>query len=87
MQVNDAIDQMLDTSGMTKAGVSAALGKHRNYLSSTIYQGATPKIDTLANMAAAMGYKLVLVGHGEEIEIDPTIEPGSTTGGTTGGTT
>lgn len=70
MKIYEAIDRMLETSGETKAGVSGALGKHRNYLSSTIYQKAVPKTDTMAEIANAMGYELVLRGHGEEIVID-----------------
>ncbi|MBQ6452735.1 MAG: hypothetical protein IJJ14_00080, partial [Coriobacteriales bacterium] len=55
--------------GITK--VSEAMGRQRTFISSTLSKGVTPKADTLAQIAAACGYRLVLVGNGEEIEIEP----------------
>ena len=71
MQVIDAIKQMLTTAHWTRNGVSAAMGRSRNFLQILIDRGTTPKTDTLARIANVMGYKLILEGHGEKIEIDP----------------
>ena len=76
MQTLDAIEQMIRDTGQSKAGVSSALGKHRNFLSTTFYKGSVPQADTLANIAAVMGYKLVPEGHGVQIVIDPTLDAG-----------
>lgn len=62
---------MLRVSGKSANSVSLAMGKHRNFISSTIYQRSTPRSDNLAKIAELCGYELILKGHGEEIEIDP----------------
>ena len=74
MKTIEAIQQMIDSSGVNASQLSTRMGKHRNFVASTIYNGSTPRTDTLAHMADIMGYELVLRGHGEEIPIDP---PGS----------
>lgn len=65
-----AISRMLRASGMPKSELSRRMGKARTFVSSTISKGSTPRSDTLAEMARHMGYRLILKGHGEEIEID-----------------
>ena len=69
MMTPDAISRMLRASGMPKSELSRRMGKVRTFVSSTISRGSTPRADTLAEMARHMGYRLVLRGHGEEIEI------------------
>ena len=74
MKTLDSIEHMLNATGETKSGVSEALGKHRNFLSSTFYKRSEPGASTLAAIAEVMGYKLLLVNDEERIEIDPRIE-------------
>ena len=69
MKTLEAIQHMLDVSGMPKTELSRRMGKARTFVSSTISKGSTPRADTLAAMARHMGYTLVLRGHGEEIEL------------------
>lgn len=62
---------MISSSGMSRRKVSADIGRHPNFLTVTLQKESTPRADTLAALAHAMGYELVLRGHGEEIVIDP----------------
>ncbi len=71
MEARDALDRMLEVSGQSRAGVSVCLGKHRNFITSSITRDPwNPTIHTLASIAAKCGYRLVLEGNDERIEID-----------------
>jgi hypothetical protein len=61
---------MCSTSGKGTVQVSRELGKSKAYVSATINRGNVPRVDTLAEIAKACGYKVVLEGHGERIELD-----------------
>lgn len=76
MDTLDAIKQMLEESGRTANAVSVQIGKHRNFIASTIYKGSTPRADTLSSIADAMGYDLLLRRDGHEIRIDPVRRDG-----------
>lgn len=71
MNTDKAINTMLDKSGMSRRKVSSAIGRHPNFLTVTLQKESIPRVDTLAALANAMGYELVLRGHGDEIVIDP----------------
>lgn len=71
MRTLDAIEQMIESTGNTKAGVSVSLGKHKNFLSTTFYKKSVPRVDTLAKIASVLGYKLILEKDDDRIEIDP----------------
>ncbi|MEG0374213.1 MAG: hypothetical protein RR672_01150 [Raoultibacter sp.] len=71
MNTRAAIETMMKGSRYNGSQLSSAMGKHRNFLSTTFTKGSIPRVDTLAHMAQVMGYELVLKGHGEEIVIDP----------------
>ncbi|MGN0034539.1 MAG: hypothetical protein ACI364_02265 [Coriobacteriales bacterium] len=55
---------------MPKSELSRRMGKARTFVSSTLTHSSTPRADTLSEMARLLGYKLILRGHDEEIEID-----------------
>lgn len=71
MQITEAIKHMCEKSGKGVVGASQALGKSRMYLSALISRWSYPRTDTLVQIAQACGYKLVLEGNGEKIELDP----------------
>lgn len=71
MRPDQVLPSMVERSGMKKRAISRAIGKHENYLAVTLQKNSIPQIDTMAALANAMGYELVLRGHGEEIIIDP----------------
>ena len=75
MQTLEAIRHMCDTSGQKIAEVSKAIGRSRAFLSNMLTRGNNPRIDTLIEIADACGYKVVLEGQGERIELAPTPEP------------
>lgn len=70
MNTLDAIQHMIDVSGMPKSELSRRMGKARTFVSTTLFRRSIPRADTLAEMAQRMGYSLVLRGHDEEIVID-----------------
>lgn len=71
MKTSEAIRHMIDESGISCRSLSASIGRSPTFVSTTLAKDSTPRADTLAAMADAMGYELVLRGRGEEIRIDP----------------
>ena len=71
MRVDEAIRHMCEATGGGTVTVSKAMGKTRSYLSALLSRGTVPKADTLAQIAQACGYELVLEGHDERIVIEP----------------
>ena len=70
MKTDEAIRQAArQIGGITAA--SKAMGRDQNYIAGMLSRGSVPKADTLARIASVCGYRLVLVGHGEELEIEP----------------
>ena len=47
------------------------MGKARTFIGSTFYNKSTPRVDTLAQAAKVMGYKLQLTNGDDVITIDP----------------
>ena len=72
MQTLEAVRHMCETSGQKIAEVSKAIGRSRAFLSNMLTRGNNPRIDTLIEIARACGYRVVLEGQGERIELEPT---------------
>ena len=72
MQTHEAIRHMCESSGQKIAEVSKAIGRSRAFLSNMLTRGNNPRIDTLISIARACGYKVVLEGQGERIELTPS---------------
>ena len=71
METRDALDRMLKVSGQRRAGVSVSLGRHRNFITSSLNREPwNPTIHTFASIAEKCGYRLVLEGDTERIVID-----------------
>ena len=66
-----AIGAMVSGSGKSRRQISLEMGRHENFLTTKIQERSSPRADSLAEIAAACGYQLQLVGHGEVIVIDP----------------
>ena len=60
MRVHDAIRKMLAGTGNSARGVSAAIGRGPTFLSATFTHARSMQTNTLATVAAACGYELVL---------------------------
>ena len=69
----DAMRQMVDGSGLSQRGISVALGHAPTYISTLLAQGSSPSVDGLALVAAATGYRIEIVGHGETLAIGDEI--------------
>lgn len=71
MQVMDAVRHIISSSGKGGYGLSKELGKSRSYVSVLLRAGDV-KATTLATIAHACGYDLVLVQRdgGDTVKID-----------------
>ncbi len=76
MDSKAALAHVVSCSGKSKAAISKELGKSDGYISSLFTMGRAPGTDVLASIAAACGYTLQLVGHGETLTLDGRRAPG-----------
>lgn len=71
MTTKEALSRMMEASGRNGNELSLSLGKHRNFIASSLSRDPwNPTIETLAAIARACGFSVVLEGHGERIEIE-----------------
>ena len=71
MNPKQAVQRMLEKSGKSKSSVSLALGKHRNFVvSSMMREPWNPALSTIVGIAHECGYAVVLERNGEKIVID-----------------
>lgn len=71
MYVNDALREIVNKSGNSLRGVAVSLGKHPNqFINATKLQHIT--FDTVADVAGACGYSVLLVDQatGESIALE-----------------
>ena len=61
MQVTQAIRTMCEQSGLTHRQIANRLDKYSTYVSQMITRGTDPQSSTLADLARACGYSLVLM--------------------------
>lgn len=71
MNTEDAIKRMMKQTRWNSSQLSLAMGKTRNFLSTSFSRKVTPRVDTLAHAADIMGYHLQLTNGEDVIEIDP----------------
>lgn len=69
MNSKDAVLKMCEISGKSQRAVSLEIGKAGTFLGTTLYKGSVPRVDTMAKIAEACGFELVLRGHGVTIEL------------------
>ena len=69
MDTREAIERMCEEAGKSQRAVSAEIGRAPTFLSTTLHKGSGPKVDTMAAIARACGFELVLRGHGVTIEL------------------
>lgn len=69
-----ALEEMLKRSGISKYRLSKEMGKHPTYIGTTIGKHSAISAENLAKMARIMGFRLVLDGVGEPIEICEGVE-------------
>lgn len=61
MDANEAMRLIIESSGKSGRQVAREIGRSESFISSTLSQGVCPRADTLARVAHACGYELVLV--------------------------
>jgi DNA-binding phage protein len=61
VNANDVMRAMIETSGKSGRQVAREIGRSESFVSSTLAQGVCPRADTLARVADACGYKIVIV--------------------------
>jgi DNA-binding phage protein len=52
---------MIEASGKSGRQVAREIGRSESFVSSTLAQGVCPRADTLARVADACGYKIVIL--------------------------
>lgn len=70
------IRTMMDESGMRGVDLSRAMGRSSVYMATVLSRNSVPRLDTFTEMANAMGYEVVIRGHGSEhlIMVEPSEE-------------
>lgn len=69
MDACDTLRKMLDMSGMSKYGLSKALGKSPTYIANLLRNDGDIGVENLARMAEIMGCKIKLEADSETFEI------------------
>ena len=69
MNARDAALEIIADSGLSAGTLSRRLEKERSYIKSFIKRPSIPRADTLASIADACGYDLVLRRRIDEYEI------------------
>lgn len=72
MDAKEAIRLIIKTSGKSGRQVAREIGRSESFISSSLAQGVCPRVDTLAHVAHACGYELVLVPRNEADRISNT---------------
>lgn len=72
MKAQDVMRYMVDMCGKSQRAISRDMGLGDTYISSSLAQGAKPTLDTVARVARATGYRLVLEDEdGTQFSIEP----------------
>lgn len=69
MNTSDAIREMCRSCNKGTTEVSISIGRSGSYVGNMLSRGSTPRADTLALIAEACGYRLILEGNGHRIQI------------------
>ncbi len=79
MKAQDALRVAISSSGKSQAGISKSIGKTRNYVNAQVTQadntGGTLECGTVAGIASACDYALVLGPKGSEPPDSLVIDP------------
>ena len=76
VSIQQAIRHMIANSQKTFAAASREIGRNSRYISVMLGDATTPRLDLMAKIANACGYDLVLLGHGEGLEVTATPQLG-----------
>lgn len=66
-----AMRHMVASARLAYAQVSRAIGRNDRYVPNMLNNAVTPRADLLCRIANACGYDVLLVGHGEALELTP----------------
>lgn len=69
MRTRDYIEHMMNRAGMSARALSLAIGRSQNFVTNSIKQNSSIRLDTFVEVARKTGYRVLLRGRGEEIEI------------------
>jgi DNA-binding phage protein len=69
MDSRQAIEAMCEMAGKSQRTVSTEIGRNPTFIGTTISKGSIPRVDTMAKIAEACGFELVLRGHGVTMEL------------------
>ena len=61
VDASEAMRLIIEASGKSGRQVAREIGRSESFISSSLAQGVCPRADTLARVARACGYELVLI--------------------------
>ncbi|NPD30537.1 hypothetical protein HLV37_01395 [Eggerthellaceae bacterium zg-1084] len=70
MNIRECIQLMIDRSGMSARALSTSIGRSPGFITNSLSQNASMRFDTFAAIASATGYRVMLVGRDEEVEVE-----------------
>lgn len=71
MDAHSIIRSMAADADLSMREISRMIGKSPNYIGAMFGQDSTPRADTLAEIAGACGFKVVLTDGSHEYELTP----------------
>ena len=74
VDASEAMRLIIESSGKSGRQVAREIGRSESFISSSLAQGVCPRADTLARVARACGYELVLI---PKPQTDKFMSPGS----------
>lgn len=76
MDAHSIIRSMAADADLSMREISRMMGKSPNYIGAMFGQDSTPRADTLAEIAGACGFRVVLTDGAHEYELTPGKPPG-----------
>lgn len=69
MKTKGYIEHMMAKAGLSARALSLAIGRSQNFITNSVKQNSSMRLDTFVEIAHKAGYRIFMRGHGEEIEI------------------
>ena len=71
VELYNLVRYLVEKSGKSASQVSREIGRTSGYIGSIVHRGTIPSAGVLADIAAACGFALVLVGEREALTVQP----------------
>ena len=65
------LNHMIRRSGKNRQELSASMNRSDSYLRTTVSNKTVPTVDMFSKIAKVCGYEVHVIGHDEDITVDP----------------